>query len=80
MLEAQERDCPVVCSNLSATPEIAGKGAITFDPRNADDAARAIETILTDETVAARLRALGKVNAAQFSWKTAAKAYSALFA
>ena len=32
ILEAQVCGCPVVCSNQSAMPEIAGKGAVLFDP------------------------------------------------
>lgn len=72
VVEAQSCGTPVIASNRSALPEVAGDGAILVDPQSPDDVAAAIKTLWTDGLEAQRLSRLGTTNVAKFSWDTAA--------
>ena len=72
-LEAQACETPLVCSNASALPEVAGDGALYFDPRNVTEMTRAMELVLNDETLRANLIARGRENIKRFSWERAAR-------
>jgi glycosyltransferase involved in cell wall biosynthesis len=80
ILEAQICGCPVVCSDRSAMPEIAGKGAILIDPTNPTELATGLKSVLDNPEKAATLTQLGLENAKQFSWDRAARQYQDLFA
>jgi glycosyltransferase involved in cell wall biosynthesis len=73
VLEAMARGVPVACSNASSLPEVAGDAALMFDPRDSAAIASAIERLLADPAEAARLRALGKARAREFTWERTAR-------
>lgn len=72
-LEAQLAGVPVACSNAASLPEVAGEGAVYFDPVAVEDIARALRQCLNDPVLRARLREQGTVNASRFSWEQAAQ-------
>jgi len=72
VLEAMRRGVPVVTSDRSSLPEVAGDAALTVDPQDVRSIAAAIERVLGDEVLAARLRAAGRAQAARFSWERTA--------
>jgi glycosyltransferase involved in cell wall biosynthesis len=73
VLEAMERGVPVACSRASALPEVAGDAARYFDPLSVEDIRAAIDEVLSDRDLRARLVAAGKARAAGFSWDRAAE-------
>lgn len=73
VLEAMARGVPVACSDIPALREVAGEGAVWFDPRRPAAIATAIERLLSDTALARRLRAEGPGRAAQFSWRRTAE-------
>ncbi len=73
VLEAMVRGIPVVTSNTSSLPEVAGDAALSVDPRSVRDISRAIERILTDTGVAEELARAGIARAARFSWDESAR-------
>ena len=75
ILEAQICGCPVVCSDRSAMPEIAGKGAVLTDPTDPTALATALKSVLDSPEKAASLTQLGLENAKQFSWERTASQY-----
>jgi glycosyltransferase involved in cell wall biosynthesis len=79
ILEAQICGCPVVCSNRSAMPEIAGKVAILADPTDPVALADSLVSVLESPAKAATLVRLGLENARQFSWEQTARRYQDLF-
>ncbi|CAN5249549.1 glycosyltransferase family 1 protein [soil metagenome] len=79
VLEAQALGCPVLCSNRSATPEIAGKGALLFDPTDPAELASCLERIMSDSLLSAELVQAGYRNVSQFSWDIAARQYETVF-
>lgn len=72
--EAMACGTPVVCSNTSSLPEVAGDAALYFDPRNVDEIARTLQRVLTDPALGATLRARGFAQVKQFTWDNAARA------
>jgi len=72
VLEAMSVGCPVVTSNASSIPEVAGDAAALVDPTSIDAIGAAIEHVLTDAAVRADLVARGLRQAAKFSWTRAA--------
>ena len=69
VLEAMWCDCPVVCSDATSLPEIAGDAALLVDPRSPEQMAAALARLLGDDGLRAALRARGRRRAPQFSWR-----------
>jgi glycosyltransferase involved in cell wall biosynthesis len=70
ILEAMACGCPVVTSETSSMPEIAGGAAILFDPKEPAAIAQAIvEAVGSDRD---HLRELGLKRAGEFTWAAAA--------
>jgi glycosyltransferase involved in cell wall biosynthesis len=72
ILEAMACGCPVVTSNLSSMPEIAGGAAILTDPHDPAAIARSILDGVGHDV--ARLRADGLRQAQKFTWEATAEA------
>ena len=72
-LEAMASGTPVVTSNVSSLPEVAGNAAVLVDPYDAHAIADGIYRVLTDEQLRADLRRLGLARAKQFSWEASVR-------
>jgi glycosyltransferase involved in cell wall biosynthesis len=76
VLEAMACGTPVVTSNITAMPEVAGGAALLVDPTSVEEIADAMKQIASDHLLWRRLRKKGLARAAQFSWAyTAAKVH-----
>jgi glycosyltransferase involved in cell wall biosynthesis len=73
VLEAMARGVPVACSNASSLPEVAGDGALLFDPHDEAAIADALQRLLDDPAEAGRRRAYGRERARLFTWERAAR-------
>ena len=73
VLEAMARAVPCIISTASSLPEVAGDAALAVPPRSASALAEAIERVLTDDAVSARLSAAARARAEQFSWEQTAR-------
>jgi glycosyltransferase involved in cell wall biosynthesis len=67
-LEAMASGTPVVTSNVSSLPEVAGDAAVLVDPYQSSAIADGIERVLRDESLRREMRAKGLARARQFSW------------
>jgi glycosyltransferase involved in cell wall biosynthesis len=72
-LEAMASGTPVVTSNVSSLPEVAGDAAILVDPYDPSAIADGIATVLTDERVRRDMRRKGLERASQFSWEASVR-------
>jgi glycosyltransferase involved in cell wall biosynthesis len=72
-LEAMASGTPVVTSNLSSLPEVAGDAAVLVNPYEAGDIADGILRVLTDAAFGEDLRRRGVARARQFSWEASAR-------
>ena len=68
-LEAMASGTPVVTSNVSSLPEVAGDAAVLVDPYDPAAIAGGIARVLTDERLRSDLRTKGLARARQFSWE-----------
>ena len=76
-LEAMASGTPVVTSNVSSLPEVAGDAAVLVDPYDPRAIADGIRRVLTDERLRGDLRAQGARARAEFSWERSVRARSA---
>jgi len=72
-LEAMASGTPVVTSNVSSLPEVAGDAAVLVDPYDALAIADGIDRVLTDETLRRDLRKKGVARAGMFSWEASVR-------
>ena len=79
VLEAMACGCPVVSSNASSLPEVAGDAAILVNPNDVDALTAAIERVLQDEDLRSRLRKRGINQAKRFSWERTAEETIAVY-
>ena len=73
VLEAMSCGLPVITSNCSAMPEVAGDAAVWVDPRNVTQITSAMRHLAEDASLAANLRQRGRERAARFSWEKCAR-------
>ena len=79
LLEAMACGIPVLTSEVSSLPEVAGDAAMLVDPDDAEGLAAGMRQLLDDEDLANRLSASGLVRAAEFTWMKTAKETAATF-
>jgi glycosyltransferase involved in cell wall biosynthesis len=72
VLEAMALGTPVITSNISSMPEVAGKAALLVDPEKEQDIAKALKRILEDKKLQDNLRQKGLEQAKKFSWERCA--------
>lgn len=70
VLEAMACGVPVVCSNNTSLPEVAGTAAHFIDPYDIESIADGILRVAQDETLRATLREAGLANAKRFTWQS----------
>ena len=73
VLEAFAANVPVLTSNVSSLPEVAGEAAVLVDPRDPAAIARGLEELLGDEDLRNVLRAAGTTRVASFTWERCAR-------
>ncbi|MCR4286660.1 MAG: glycosyltransferase family 4 protein, partial [Deltaproteobacteria bacterium] len=73
ILEAMSCGAPVITSNTSSMPEVAGDAAVLVDPTDAGALASALEGVLGDPAKRGEMRKKGLEQASRFSWDRCAK-------
>jgi glycosyltransferase involved in cell wall biosynthesis len=73
VLEAMAVGTPVITSDVSSLPEVAGDAAVTVDPRSVDAIAAGLRSVLDDPQRAAELGRAGRARAAAFTWERTAR-------
>ena len=79
ILEAMEFSCPVICSNTSSIPEVAGDAAVYFDPSDTASIQHTLEATLFDQNLLDDLRKRGLKRQSEFSWDRCAKETLAVY-
>jgi glycosyltransferase involved in cell wall biosynthesis len=71
VLEAMANSVPVITSNRSALPEVAGDAALLVNPNDPEEIAAALVRLASDRDLCDDLARRGRERAAQFSWESA---------
>jgi glycosyltransferase involved in cell wall biosynthesis len=79
VLEAMACGTPVISSNVTSLPEVAGDAALLVDPREPEAFCDALVQVLGDEEVANRLSQRGLEQAARFTWERTARETLAVY-
>ena len=79
VLEAMACGTPVVTSNSSSLPEVAGDAALLVDPYDVDAIAGAMQRVLAKPDLAGEMREKGLANAAQYTWERTARETIAVY-
>ncbi len=79
ILEAFANNCPVVLSNSSSLPEVAGNAALYFDPNSVMEMRSAIKKVLFEKSLRANLIMEGQKQLLNFSWDSTAKQTAKLY-
>lgn len=79
VLEAMACGTPVLTSNVSSLPEVAGDAAITVDPLDQEAITKGLRQIIEDSTLRETLIQKGYQRAAQFTWANAARQLQAVY-
>ncbi len=79
VLEAMACGTPVITSNLSSLPEVAGDAGILVDPLDSEAISDAIVKTLTDAALRQQLVAAGFERVKRFSWASAASQLKAIY-
>jgi glycosyltransferase involved in cell wall biosynthesis len=72
LVEAMACGVPVISSNVTSVPEVVGDAGLLFEPRDEQGFADALERVLSDGGLRARLAEEGSARAAMFRWPEAA--------
>ena len=79
VLEAMASGTPVITSNRSSLPEVAGDAALTVDPHDIRQLASAMSAVLASPERCADMRARGLAQARKFEWTVAAERCLSLY-
>jgi glycosyltransferase involved in cell wall biosynthesis len=74
ILEAMACGTPVITSNLSSMPEVAGDAGLLVNPYSVPEIAEAMQTVATDSKVRSNLKTASLARASQFSWNKTGEA------
>lgn len=72
ILESQVCGIPVITSNISSMPEVAGEGALLVDPYEVSSIRSALRKIIDDSDTSSSLVKKGFENVKKFSWEKTA--------
>lgn len=79
VLEAMACGTPVMCSNVTALPEVAADAAITVDPSDSESMIGGLRQLISDGAKRTELRRRGLERVASFSWdRTASQTWRLL--
>lgn len=73
ILEAMSVGVPVITSNISSMPEIAGDGALYVDPNDIEDITKKLNMVMEDSDLRKDLIKRGFIQSKKFSWQKCAK-------
>lgn len=73
VVEAMASGAPVITSNVTSLPEVAGDAAVLVDPYDVDGLGEAIEAVLQSAALREELREKGFARARRFSWDDTAR-------
>ncbi len=73
-LEAMACGVPVITSNVSSLPVVAGEAALLVDPYDVDNIAQTMHLVLSNPHQGAEMKAIGQRQAARFTWERTARA------
>ena len=79
VLEAMACGCPVITSNTSSLPEVAGDAALLVDPTSTEEITSVLDQLLGDSAKRDDLARRGRERAREFTWAATATKTAAVY-
>jgi len=79
VLEAMKVGTPVITSNLTAMPEVAGDAAVLVDPYDLEEVVSEMSKLLQDDKLREELGKKGMERASRYSWERTSEQYLELY-
>lgn len=79
LVEGMAAGIPMLTSNVSCMPEIAGEAAVYADPYSVDSIKDGMVKVLTDDKIREEIVEKGKERVKSFTWERCAEEYERLF-
>jgi glycosyltransferase involved in cell wall biosynthesis len=79
LIEAMASGCPIIASNTTSIPEVAGDAAYLFDQKNPQSICDAMHRIVDDDALREKLIQNGKKRVTQYSYDKVARMHLDLF-
>lgn len=79
IIEAMAMSCPVITSNTTSMPEVAGGAALLVDPHDQDDIVEKLSVLMENEQKRQVVVQSGNNRAALFSWHQTAESYLKIY-
>ncbi|MGA7669874.1 MAG: glycosyltransferase family 1 protein [Nitrolancea sp.] len=79
VVEAMACGAPVIASNTSSLPEVAGDAGMLVNPTDVDELRHALELLSEQEDLRHSMRERGFIQASQFSWKRTARETASVY-
>jgi len=79
IIEAFASGTPVITSNTSSMPEVAGDAALLVDPNSLDQITQALQSLIEDQDLRDSLKEKGIARSRQYSWKNTAEATKKIY-
>jgi glycosyltransferase involved in cell wall biosynthesis len=79
VVQAMAAGTPVITSDVSSLPEIAGDAALLVDPRSVSELAGTLERLLESDSLRLQLSERGRKQAQVYRWETCAQQSMAFF-
>jgi glycosyltransferase involved in cell wall biosynthesis len=79
LAQAMAAGVPVITSNVSSMPEVAGDAGLLVDPRSARELSAGLERLLTSPTLRQTMQKRGRELAGRFTWKNSAERSAEFF-
>ena len=73
ILEAFHAEVPVITSNTTSMPEVAGDAALLINPTSVEELRDALERVVSDDEVREQMIERGRVRRRMFSWDITAE-------
>jgi len=73
IIEAMKCDVPVISSNVTSMPEVAGKAALLVDPHSVNAISQAMQKVVNDQSIRLGLIENGRLVRQKFSWDLTAQ-------
>ena len=73
IVEAMQSEVPVICSNTTSMPEVAGEAAVLIDPFNVESISDGMKKMFADDALRTRLVQLGNIQKEKFTWNNTAE-------
>ena len=79
IIESMAMGTPVITSDVSSMPEVAGDAALLVSPGSPEQMADAIVRLVKDPDLAQHLRNIGLIRAGKFTWQSGARKTEAVY-